>query len=116
MRCGILSYDPWIWLKITSLSSTASVLNDGRISLEIPSIHSEIYIFFKTSKYATFEGGFVMFSCAKNKYTSVRTKNLIVHCGRVDAFLEFFLLGSESWLVATTSSLLPEKTKNYIQC
>ena len=55
--------------------------------------------------------GFVMFSCAKIKYTSVRTKNLIVHCGRVDAFLEFFLLGSESWLVVTTSSLLPEKTK-----
>ena len=33
MRCGNLSYDPWIWLKILSLSSTASVLNDGRISL-----------------------------------------------------------------------------------
>ena len=28
MRCGILTYDPWIWLKIISLSSTASVLNE----------------------------------------------------------------------------------------
>ena len=49
-----------------------------------------------------FEGSFLMFSCAKKS---------TVHCGRVDAFLEFFLLGSESWLVVTTSSLLPEKTK-----
>ena len=49
MRCGNLTYDTWIWLKITSLSSTASVLNDGRISLEIPSFCSEIF-FFKTSK------------------------------------------------------------------
>ena len=24
MRCGHLTYDPWIWLKVTSLSSTAS--------------------------------------------------------------------------------------------
>ena len=30
MRCGNLTYDIWIWLKITSLSSTALVLNDGR--------------------------------------------------------------------------------------
>ena len=49
MRCGRLTYDTWIWLKITSLSSTASVLNDDRISLEIPSFCSEIY-FFNTSK------------------------------------------------------------------
>ena len=49
MRCGNLTYDPWIWLKITSLSSTASVLKDGRISLEIPSFHSEIFCS-KTSK------------------------------------------------------------------
>ena len=49
MRCGHLTYDPWVWLKITSLSSTASVLNDGRISLDIPSFCSEIF-FFKTSK------------------------------------------------------------------
>ena len=26
MRCGNLTYDPWNWLKITSMSSTASVL------------------------------------------------------------------------------------------
>ena len=49
LRCGHLTYDPWVWLKITSLSSTASVLNDGRISLDIPSFCSEIF-FFKTSK------------------------------------------------------------------
>ena len=24
LRCGHLTYDPWIWLKVTSLSSTAS--------------------------------------------------------------------------------------------
>ena len=42
MRCGNLTYDTWIWLKITSLSSTASVLNDGRISLEIPSFCSDL--------------------------------------------------------------------------
>ena len=28
MRCGHLTYDTWIWLEITSLSSTASVLNE----------------------------------------------------------------------------------------
>ena len=49
MRCGHLTYDTWLWLKITSLSSTASVLNDGRISLEILSFCSVIF-FFKTSK------------------------------------------------------------------
>ena len=27
MRCGHLTYDTWIWLEITSLSSTASVPN-----------------------------------------------------------------------------------------
>ena len=50
MRFGHLTYDPWIWLKITSLSSTVSVLNDGRISLDIPSFCSEIF-FFKTSNF-----------------------------------------------------------------
>ena len=34
-----LTYDPWIWLKVTFLSSTASVLKDVRISLEIPSFY-----------------------------------------------------------------------------
>ena len=46
---GHLTIDPWIWLKVTPLSSTASVLNDGRISLEIPSFCSKICLF-KTSK------------------------------------------------------------------
>ena len=54
-----------------------------------------------------------MFSCAKDFFLNIRNKNLIVHCGRVDAFLEFFLLGSESWLVVTTSSVLPEKKTTY---
>ena len=45
MRCGNLTYDTYIWLKITSLSSTASVLNYGRISLELPSFCSEICFF-----------------------------------------------------------------------
>ena len=31
MRCGNLTYDTLIWLKVTSMASTASVLNDGRI-------------------------------------------------------------------------------------
>ena len=39
-RLHHLTYDPWIWLKVTSLSSTASVLKDGRISLEISSSYS----------------------------------------------------------------------------
>ena len=43
MRCVNLTYDPWIWLKITSLCSTASVLNDGLISLEIPSFCSDFF-------------------------------------------------------------------------
>ena len=43
MRSGNLIYDTWIWLKITSLSSTASVLNDSRILLEIPSFCSEFF-------------------------------------------------------------------------
>jgi hypothetical protein len=47
MRCGNLIYDPWIWLKITFLSSTASALKDGKISLEVPSFHSEIFLFKK---------------------------------------------------------------------
>ena len=42
MRCGHLTYDSWIWLKITSLSSTASV-NDNRISLEIPTALATAY-------------------------------------------------------------------------
>ena len=43
MRCGHFTYDFWIWLKVTSPSSTASDLNDGRISLEIPSFCSEFF-------------------------------------------------------------------------
>jgi hypothetical protein len=50
---GHLTYDPWIWLKVTSLSSTTSVLKDGRISIEISSFHSKIYLF-KTAKEADF--------------------------------------------------------------
>jgi hypothetical protein len=38
---GHLTYDPWIWLKVIFLSSTASVLKDVRISLEIPSLYSK---------------------------------------------------------------------------
>ena len=49
-RLQHLTYDPWNQLKITSLSSTASVLKDGRISLEIPSFYSEFFFFFKTPK------------------------------------------------------------------
>ena len=40
---GHLAYDPWIWLKVTSLSSTTSVLKDGRISLEISSFYSKFF-------------------------------------------------------------------------
>jgi hypothetical protein len=42
---GHLTIDPWIWLKTTFLSSTASVLKDGRLLLEIPSF-SQIFLFF----------------------------------------------------------------------
>ena len=34
LSSGIFTYDPLIWLKVTSLSSTASVLRDGKISLK----------------------------------------------------------------------------------
>jgi hypothetical protein len=50
---GHLTYDPWIWLKVTSLSFTTSVLKDGRIPIEISSFHSKIYLF-KTAKEADF--------------------------------------------------------------
>ena len=43
-----LTYDLLIWLKVSSLFSTASVMKDGRISLEIPSFYSK-FIFFKKS-------------------------------------------------------------------
>ena len=36
-----LTYDPWIWSKVTSLSATASVLKEGRISLELSSFYSK---------------------------------------------------------------------------
>ena len=42
---GHLTIDPWIWLKVTFLSSTASVLKDSRILLEIPSFYSFFYFF-----------------------------------------------------------------------
>ena len=48
---GHLTYDPWIWLEVTSLSSTTSVLKDGRIPIEISSFHSK-FNFFKTTKEA----------------------------------------------------------------
>ena len=47
LKCGNLTYDTWICLKITFLSSTASIQNDGRISLEIPSFCSEMFVFSK---------------------------------------------------------------------
>ena len=34
MRCGHLTYDTWIWLKITPLSSTASVLKECQKSIK----------------------------------------------------------------------------------
>ena len=46
---GHLTIDPWIWLKVTFLSSTASVLKDGRILLEILSFSSK-KLLFETSK------------------------------------------------------------------
>ena len=39
-RLQHLTYDPLIWLKVTSMASTALVLKDVRISLEIPSFYS----------------------------------------------------------------------------
>ena len=38
---GHLTSDSWNWLEVTLLSSTASVLKDVRISLEIPSFYSK---------------------------------------------------------------------------
>ena len=30
MRCGHLTYDPWIWLKVTSMASTASIRKNAK--------------------------------------------------------------------------------------
>ena len=46
---GHLTYYPLIWLKLTSLSSTASVLKECKISLKFQEFF-QIFIFFKTSK------------------------------------------------------------------
>ena len=40
---GHLTYDLWIWLKVTPLSPTTSVLKGGRISLEISSFYSKVF-------------------------------------------------------------------------
>jgi hypothetical protein len=42
-------YDPLIWLKVTSLSSTASVLREGKISLKFHEGIQKVH-FFKISK------------------------------------------------------------------
>ena len=49
-RLKHLTYDPWTWLKVTSMASKASVMKDDRISLEIPSFYSKKKIF-KISKW-----------------------------------------------------------------
>merc|ERR1712051_491743 len=49
-RSQHLTYDPWIWSKVTSLSSTASILKDGRISLEITSFFLKTFFFSKQQK------------------------------------------------------------------
>jgi hypothetical protein len=43
LKGGFFTYDPWIWSKVTSLSSTASVLRDGKISIKF---HEFIQNFF----------------------------------------------------------------------
>ena len=55
-----LTYEPWIWLKLTSLSSTASVLKDGRISNGIP---FKKLFFFKTSKWDNFSHTLITCKC-----------------------------------------------------
>ena len=55
---GHLTFDLQIWLKVTSLTSTASVLIDGRISPEILSFCSKI-CFVKTSKEGDFSHQFI---------------------------------------------------------
>ena len=52
MRCGHLNYDTWIWLKITSLSSAASVLNGcekifAKESLNVPNVKVLSIFFFQ---------------------------------------------------------------------
>ena len=41
---GHLTFDPSIWLKVKYLSSTASALKNGRISLEIPPYYSKPFL------------------------------------------------------------------------
>ena len=45
-----LTFGPSIWIKVKYLSSTASVLNDGRISFEILSYYSKIVSFLENLK------------------------------------------------------------------
>ena len=45
-----MSYDPLIWSKVISMSSTASVLRECKISLEFQDFFQKKF-FFKTSKY-----------------------------------------------------------------
>ena len=51
LSCGHLNYGPLIWLKVTSLASTASVLRDDKIPLKFQeSLHKSFSL--KTSKYS----------------------------------------------------------------
>ena len=50
LSSGCLTYDPLIWLKVTSLSSTASVFRDGKISLKFQK-STKKYFFLKTSQW-----------------------------------------------------------------
>ena len=47
---GNLTYDSLIWLKVTFLSSTASVLREGKISLKFQQCIQNFFFFFKISK------------------------------------------------------------------
>ena len=76
---GHLTYDPWIWLKVKYLSSTTSVLKDGRIPIEISSFHSKIY-FFKTTKEADSSHqliGFKVLSSSEISVVSMTSTDMI---------------------------------------
>ena len=52
IRCGILTYDPWIWLKVTSMASTAS-------NRRVPKIHKIEHFWWSIPHWVTRIGHFV---------------------------------------------------------
>ena len=64
LRLHHLTYGPLIWSKVASKTSTASVLKDGKISLEIPLSYSKIILKWGDSSHEIVD--FKDLSCSEN--------------------------------------------------